>query len=35
MDLRVVAKGIGKVSQQSLAAGAPINNGQTILLELN
>lgn len=35
MDLRVMAKGIGKVSQQSLAAGEPIKNGQTIMLELN
>lgn len=35
MDLKVVAKGIGKVSQQSLAAGVPINNGQVVTLELN
>ena len=35
MELRVMARGIGKVSQQSLAAGEPIQNGQTITLELN
>ncbi len=35
MDLKVVAKGVGKVSQQSLAAGIPINDGQTVILELN
>jgi cell division protein FtsI (penicillin-binding protein 3) len=35
MDLKVVAKGIGKVNQQSLAAGTLIHNGQTVVLELN
>ena len=35
MDLKVVAKGIGKVNQQSLAAGTQIHNGQTVVLELN
>lgn len=35
MDLKVVAKGFGKVSQQSLTAGLPVQNGQTVTLELN
>jgi cell division protein FtsI (penicillin-binding protein 3) len=35
MDLKVVAKGIGKVNVQSVNAGSPIQNGQLITLELN
>ena len=35
MNLKVVAKGAGKVSQQSLTAGTSIANGQTIYLDLN
>jgi cell division protein FtsI (penicillin-binding protein 3) len=35
MDLKVVAKGLGKVNQQSLTAGTLIHNGQTVILELN
>ena len=35
MKLKVVARGAGKVSQQSLVAGTGIANGQTIYLDLN
>jgi len=35
MDLKVVAKGVGKVSQQSLTAGTSITKGQTVYLDLN
>lgn len=35
MDLKVVARGIGKVNLQSVNAGAPIQNGQIVTLELN
>jgi cell division protein FtsI (penicillin-binding protein 3) len=35
MDLKVVARGVGKVSQQSLLAGTSIAKGQTIYLDLN
>jgi cell division protein FtsI (penicillin-binding protein 3) len=35
MNLKVVAKGIGKVSQQSLTAGTTIAQGQTVYLDLN
>ena len=35
MNLKVVAKGMGKVSQQSLAAGTTIAQGQTVYLDLN
>ena len=35
MNLKVVAKGAGKVSQQSILAGTNIANGQIIILELN
>lgn len=35
MNLKVVARGAGKVSQQSLTAGTNIANGQTIYLDLN
>lgn len=35
MNLKVVAKGVGKVSQQSLAAGTKIAQGQTVYIDLN
>jgi cell division protein FtsI (penicillin-binding protein 3) len=35
MNLKVVAKGMGKVSQQSLAAGTSIAQGQTVYIDLN
>jgi cell division protein FtsI (penicillin-binding protein 3) len=35
MNLKVVAKGMGKVSQQSLTAGTTIAQGQTVYLDLN
>ncbi|MFZ9660674.1 MAG: penicillin-binding protein [Chitinophagaceae bacterium] len=35
MDLKVVAKGFGKINQQSLAPGTNYNKGQTIYIELN
>jgi cell division protein FtsI (penicillin-binding protein 3) len=35
MNLKVVAKGMGKVSQQSLAVGTAIAQGQTVYLDLN
>jgi cell division protein FtsI (penicillin-binding protein 3) len=35
MNLKVVAKGMGKVSQQSLAAGTSIADGQTVYIDLN
>jgi cell division protein FtsI (penicillin-binding protein 3) len=35
MNLKVVAKGMGKVSQQSLTAGTSIAKGQTVYLDLN
>jgi cell division protein FtsI (penicillin-binding protein 3) len=35
MNLKVVAKGMGKVSQQSLAAGTKIAQGQTVYIDLN
>jgi cell division protein FtsI (penicillin-binding protein 3) len=35
MNLRVVARGVGKVSQQSLQAGTGISIGQTIYIDLN
>ncbi len=35
MDLKVVAKGMGKVSQQSLGAGTSIAKGQTVYIDLN
>lgn len=35
MNLKVVAKGMGKVSQQSLAAGTTIAQGQTVYIDLN
>lgn len=35
MNLKVVAKGMGKVSQQSLAAGTAVATGQTVYIDLN
>jgi cell division protein FtsI (penicillin-binding protein 3) len=35
MNLKVVAKGMGKVSQQSLAAGIAVAPGQTVYIDLN
>ena len=35
MDLKIVAKGRGKINTQSMTAGTPIKKGQTVILELN
>lgn len=35
MELKVIAKGFGKINQQSLPPGANYNKGQTIYIELN